>query len=50
MYVYPVVTGTPLPDTFAKYTAAVSNPLSLPFADVAANRDRWIAQWSALFR
>ena len=50
MYVYPVVTGTPLPDTFAKYTPAVSNPLSLPFADVAANRDRWIAQWSALFR
>jgi thiamine transport system substrate-binding protein len=50
MYVYPVVTGTPLPDTFAKYTAPVSNPLTLPYMDVAANRDRWIAQWSALFR
>ena len=50
MYVYPVVTGTPLPETFAKYTAPVSAPLSLPYADVAANRDRWIAQWSALFR
>jgi len=50
MYVYPVVTGTPLPDTFAKYTAPVATPLSLPYADVAANRDRWIAQWSALFR
>lgn len=50
MYVYPVVTGTPLPDTFAKYTAPVPNPLTLPYADVTANRDRWIAQWSALFR
>ncbi|MBJ7307350.1 MAG: thiamine ABC transporter substrate-binding protein [Acidimicrobiia bacterium] len=50
MYVYPVVTGTPLPDTFAKYTAPVTDPLTLPYADVAFNRDRWITQWSALFR
>ena len=50
MYVYPVVMGTPLPDAFAKYTAPVTNPLTLPYADVAAHRDRWIAQWSALFR
>jgi thiamine transport system substrate-binding protein len=50
MYVYPVVKGTPLPDTFAKYTAPVTTPLTLPYAEVAANRDRWIAQWSAIFR
>lgn len=50
MYVYPVVTGTPLPDTFAKYTAVVDRPLSLPYAQVAANRDRWVGQWSELFR
>jgi thiamine transport system substrate-binding protein len=50
MYVYPVVTGTPLPDTFAKYTAPVDAPLALPYSDVAANRERWISQWSALFR
>jgi thiamine transport system substrate-binding protein len=50
MYVYPVVKGTPLPDTFAKYTAPVDAPLALPFSDVAANRERWISQWSALFR
>lgn len=50
MYVYPVVSGTPLPPTFEKYTAPVPTPLSLPYSDVAANRDRWIAQWSALFR
>ena len=50
MYVYPVVTGTPLPDTFPKYTAPVDAPLVLPYSDVAANRERWISQWSALFR
>ena len=50
MYVYPVVPDTPLPDTFAKYTAVVDEPLSLPYAEVAANRDRWVTQWSALFR
>lgn len=50
MYVYPVVKGISLPDTFAKYTATVETPLTLPYADVAANRDRWITQWSALFR
>lgn len=50
MYVYPVVAGTPLPPAFEKYTAPVPTPLSLPYSEVAANRDRWIAQWSALFR
>lgn len=50
MYVYPVVRGTPLPATFAKYTAPVAEPLSLPFDQVTADRDRWITQWSRLFR
>lgn len=50
MYVYPVVTGTPLPDTFAKYTAPVATPLSLPWAQVTANRDRWLTQWASVFR
>ena len=50
MYVYPVVKGTPLPATFAKYTAPVATPLTMPYSYVSANRDRWISQWSALFR
>ena len=50
MYVYPVVKGTELPEAFAKYTASVESPLSIPYVDVAANRDRWISQWSELFR
>jgi thiamine transport system substrate-binding protein len=50
MYVYPVVNDTPLPATFEKYTAPVAEPLSIPPVEVARNRDRWIQQWSVLFR
>ena len=50
MYVYPVLSSATLPEVFEKYTAPVSNSLSIPFADVAANRDRWIQQWSSVFR
>jgi thiamine transport system substrate-binding protein len=50
MYVYPVNGEAALPEAFEKYTAEVSDPLSLPAADIDANRDRWIEQWSALFR
>ena len=50
MYVYPVVSSTPLPEAFEKYTAPVARTLSLPDEEVAANRDRWISQWSTLFR
>ena len=50
MYVYPVRSDATLPEAFAKYTTPVDKPLSLPYADVSANRDRWITQWSSLFR
>lgn len=50
MYVYPVVRGTTVSEVFAKYTTSVPEPLTLPFAEVAANRERWIAQWASVFR
>jgi thiamine transport system substrate-binding protein len=50
MYVYPVVNGTTLPAVFEKFTAPVPSPLSIPYEEVTANRDRWVAQWSTLFR
>jgi len=50
MYVYPVVNGTPLPEVFEKYTTRIAEPLSLPFDEVAANRERWISQWASVFR
>jgi thiamine transport system substrate-binding protein len=50
MYVYPVVNGVTLPDVFARYSTPVPEPLSLPFSEVATNRERWISQWAGIFR
>lgn len=50
MYVYPVVDGVTLPDVFARYSTPVPEPLSLPFSEVATNRERWISQWASIFR
>ena len=50
MYVYPVVDGVTLPEVFARYSAPIPDPLSLPFSEVAANRERWISQWASVFR
>jgi thiamine transport system substrate-binding protein len=45
MYVYPVRDGTQLPAVFTKYAAVPTAPLSLPAAQIGANRDQWIDQW-----
>ncbi len=50
MYVYPVVNGTPVPEVFSKYTTPVAEPLTLAYESVAANRERWVAQWASVFR
>jgi thiamine transport system substrate-binding protein len=47
MFVFPVRKGVPLPDVFTKFAATVANPLQLPPDDVTANRDKWIADWTA---
>jgi thiamine transport system substrate-binding protein len=46
MYVYPVITGATLPDVFTKFAVVPPSPLSLPPKDIAANRDRWIDEWT----
>jgi thiamine transport system substrate-binding protein len=50
MYVYPVRSDATLPEAFVKYTTPVEKPLSLSYEEVGENRDRWIKQWSSLFR
>lgn len=50
MYVYPVVDGVSLPEIFEKYTTPIAEPFTLPFDEVAANRERWISQWASVFR
>lgn len=46
MFVLPVRTGTPLPDAFRRYAVSPSAPLELPAAEIGANRDRWIDEWT----
>jgi len=47
MFVFPVVPGTPLPDVFTKYAKVPPRPLTIDPATIAANRDRWIQEWTA---
>jgi len=46
MFVYPVRAGVPLPEAFAKHALVPEDPLSLPAAEIDANRDRWLAAWT----
>ncbi len=46
MFVYPVRQGVPLPEEFVKHALVPKDPLSLPAAEIDANRDRWLAAWT----
>jgi thiamine transport system substrate-binding protein len=46
MAVYPVVSNIPLPDAFTKFAQIPSQPASLPYDEIARNRDAWIQAWS----
>ena len=46
MFVLPVRSGTPLPDAFRRYAVSPAQPLDLPAAEIGANRDRWIDEWT----
>ena len=46
MFVLPVRNGTPLPETFRRYAVSPPQPLALPAAEIGANRDRWIDEWT----
>jgi thiamine transport system substrate-binding protein len=46
MFVYPVRQGVPLPEQFVKHALVPEDPLSLPAAEIDANRDRWLAAWT----
>ncbi|MEY2591487.1 MAG: thiamine transport system substrate-binding protein [Acidimicrobiaceae bacterium] len=47
MFVFPARKGVALPDVFTKFAAKVTDPLQLPPDAVTANRERWIADWTA---
>ena len=46
MYVFPVNQNAQLDETFVKYLAIPENPVSLNPADIAANREKWINDWT----
>ncbi|WGL52859.1 thiamine ABC transporter substrate-binding protein [Nocardioides sp. BP30] len=46
MYVFPVVTGTPLPPAWAKFAVPSSQPLTVSPAQIDAHREEWLQQWS----
>ena len=46
MYVFPVADGTPLPKAWAKFAAMPTRPLAVSPADIDANREKWLQQWS----
>ena len=46
MYVFPVIDGIDLPADWASYAVQPSEPYAVDPADVAANRDDWLREWS----
>jgi thiamine transport system substrate-binding protein len=48
MYVYPVDKATELPADWAEYATVAENPVTVDPADIAANRDSWLQDWSDL--
>ena len=46
MFVWPVNPDADVPDLFTTFGAKATEPLAMDPADIAANRDRWIKEWT----
>ena len=46
MFVFPVVRDAALPPEFEQFAVVPSAPLELPPAEIEANRDRWVDEWT----
>ena len=46
MFVFPVRKDASLPPAFVKYAVVPATPLSLPPAEIEANREHWVDQWT----
>ena len=47
LFVFPVNEQAVLPPLFRRFARLPPHPLSMPAAQIEANRDRWIRQWTA---
>ncbi|MGL6280200.1 MAG: thiamine ABC transporter substrate-binding protein [Gaiella sp.] len=48
MFVYPVRAGVTLPAAFTEHAIQPADPLTLPPEEIAANRERWIEEWTQI--
>jgi len=46
MFVLPTRRAVPLPPVFTRFAPAISHPLELPAAEIGANRDHWVKEWT----
>lgn len=46
MYVFPAAAGTPLPADWAAFAKEPTQPLTVSPAEIDANREKWLQQWS----
>jgi len=46
MFVFPVNENAQLDETFVKYLTLPANPILLDPAEIAANREKWIQEWT----
>ncbi len=46
MYVFPARSDAPVPPIFANHAADVSQPVSMDAAQIDANRERWLEEWT----
>ena len=48
MFVAPANADVPLPESFAAHAVVVTDPLTLPPAEIEANRSDWTARWAEI--
>ena len=46
MYVFPVRSDVTLPPAWARYAVQPDDPYAVPPAEIAANRDAWLQEWT----
>lgn len=46
MFVYPVNDTVPLPELFTEYATTIDTPFTVDPADIDANRQQWIDEWT----
>jgi thiamine transport system substrate-binding protein len=48
MFVLPTRRGVALPPVFTRFAPTIPRPLGLPAAEIGADRDRWVKEWTDL--